>query len=82
MVAGAVYLPVASIVPQPAPVQPPEIKAVPERLQVTAWLALAGITLAVNCCVSPTRRFGQEGTIITLTPGGGAEVLVLFVLRL
>src|SRR5882672_5540412 len=31
--AGAVYFPVASIVPQLAPVQP-----VPERLQVTAWL--------------------------------------------
>jgi len=30
-VAGAVYFPVASIVPQPAPVHP-----IPERLQVTA----------------------------------------------
>jgi hypothetical protein len=78
VVAGAVYLPVASIVPQPAPVQPPETKAVPEILQVTAWLALPGITLAVNCCTSPIRTVGQEGIIITLTSGcGGAGVLVL-----
>jgi hypothetical protein len=47
-VAGAVYFPVASIVPQLAPVQP-----VPERLQVTAWLAPLGLTVAVNCCTPP-----------------------------
>jgi hypothetical protein len=39
---------------------------VPEILQVTVWLALAGITLAVNCCTSPIRTVGQEGAIITL----------------
>jgi hypothetical protein len=48
VVAGAVYFPVASIVPQLAPVQP-----VPERLQVTAWLAPLGLTVAVNCCTPP-----------------------------
>ena len=47
-VAGAAYFPVASIVPQLAPVQP-----VPERLQVTAWLAPLGLTVAVNCCTPP-----------------------------
>jgi len=47
-VAGAVYFPVASIVPQLAPVQP-----VPERLQVTAWLAPLGLTVAMNCCTPP-----------------------------
>jgi len=46
--AGVVYFPVASIVPQLAPVQP-----VPERLQVTAWLAPLGLTVAVNCCTPP-----------------------------
>src|SRR5216684_4482281 len=46
--AGAVYFPVASIVPQLAPVQP-----VPDRLQVTAWLAPLGLTVAVNCCTPP-----------------------------
>jgi hypothetical protein len=50
---------------------------------VTAWPALAGVTLAVNCCTSPIRTVGQEGMIITLTSGGGgAEVFVLLVLRL
>jgi len=47
-VVGAVYFPVASIVPQLAPVQP-----VPEKLQVTAWLAPLGLTVAVNCCTPP-----------------------------
>ena len=47
-VAGAVYFPVASIVPQVAPVQP-----APERLQLTAWLAPLGLTVAVNCCTPP-----------------------------
>ena len=42
---GAVYLPLASIIPQPAPVQP-----VPETFQVTAWLAPLGLTVEVNCC--------------------------------
>src|SRR5712692_6893121 len=48
VVAGAVYFPVASIVPQLAPVQP-----VPERLQMTAWLAPLGLTVAVNCWTPP-----------------------------
>ena len=38
--AGAVYLPDASIVPQTAPVQP-----VPKRLQVTAGLTPLGLTV-------------------------------------
>ncbi len=46
--AGAVYFPVASIVPQLAPAQP-----VSDRLQVTAWLAPLGLTVAVNCCTPP-----------------------------
>jgi hypothetical protein len=57
--AGAVYFPVASIVPQLAPEQP-----VPATLQVTPWSAalvqaavlvpLAQLRLALNCCVPPT----------------------------
>lgn len=44
MLAGAMYSPVPSIIPQLAPMQP-----VPERLQAMAWLAPAGLTVAVNC---------------------------------
>jgi hypothetical protein len=47
-VAGAVYFPVASIIPQLVPVQ-----LDPETLQVTAWLALMGLTVAMNCCSPP-----------------------------
>jgi len=47
-VAGAVYFPVASIVPQLVPVQ-----LDPETLQVTDWSAPMGLTVAVNCCSPP-----------------------------
>src|SRR5262249_37614401 len=47
-VPGAVYFPVASIVPQLAPVQ-----SMAETLQVTAWSAPLGLTVAVNCCTPP-----------------------------
>ena len=47
-VAGAVYFPVGSIVPQLAPEQPD-----PEILQVTAWLAPLGLTVVMNCCTLP-----------------------------
>ena len=65
-VAGAVYFPVASIVPQLAPVQP-----VPERLQVTAWLAPLGLTVAVNCCTPPAVTVTLEGETLTPVGGGG-----------
>ena len=64
--AGAVYFPVASIVPQLAPVQP-----VPERLQVTAWLAPLGLTVAVNCCTPPAVTVTLEGETLTPVGGGG-----------
>jgi hypothetical protein len=57
VVAGAVYLPVASIVPQPAPVH---AKVVPGILQVTAWLALAGVTLALNCWTLRSERWARR----------------------
>jgi hypothetical protein len=44
-IAGALYLPVASIIPQAAPEQP-----VPATLQSTAWLAPLGLTIALNGC--------------------------------
>jgi hypothetical protein len=47
-VAGAAYTPTELMVPQLAPVQP-----APETLQVTAWLAPLGLTVAVNCCTPP-----------------------------
>src|ERR1700719_994032 len=65
-VAGAVYFPVASIVPQLAPVQP-----VPETLQVTAWLAPLGLTVAVNCCEPPAVTVTLEGDTLTPVGGGG-----------
>ena len=71
-VAGTVYFPVASIVPQLAPVQP-----VPETLQVTAWLAVVGLTLAVNCCAPLGWTVTLDGvtvTVATAAVGGGFEV--------
>ena len=64
-VAGAVYFPVASIIPQLASVQP-----VPETLQVTAWLAPLGLPVALNCCTPPAVTVALDGE--TLTPAGGA----------
>jgi hypothetical protein len=48
-IAGAAYFPLASIIPQLVAVQ-----LDPETLQVTAWLAPMGLTVAVNCCSPPT----------------------------
>ena len=47
-VAGAVYFPVVSIIPQLVPVQ-----LDPETLQVTDWSAPMGLTVTVNCCSPP-----------------------------
>ncbi len=43
--AGAVYFPVESIVPQLAPEQP-----APERLQLTTGIVPNGSSVAMNCC--------------------------------
>jgi len=67
--AGALYFPVSSIIPQLAPEQP-----VPERLQVTAWFALWGLTLAVNCCTPPVSTVAFAGVTVTVKAsddGGG-----------
>jgi hypothetical protein len=48
MLAGALYRPAASIVPQLAPEQP-----VPATLQATTWLAPPGLTIALNRAMSP-----------------------------
>jgi hypothetical protein len=57
-------------VPQAALVQP-----APERLQVTAWLAAAGLTVAVNCCVPVIWSVATVGE--TETPvGAGMSVIV------
>ena len=71
IVTGAVYFPVAPIVPQLAPVQP-----APETLQVTVWLAPLGPTAAVNCCESPTCTDAVPGETLTASwagVGGGGE---------
>ena len=57
-------------VPHAAPVQP-----APERLQVTAWLAAAGLTVAVNCCapvIWSVTTFGKIDTPV----GAGMSVIV------
>jgi len=58
-VAGAVYFPVVSMVPQPAPEQPD-----PERLQTKFWPTPVGllpfekITFALNCCPARSGTIG------------------------
>lgn len=60
-VPGAVYKPLAEIVPQPAPEQP-----APCRLHVTAVFVVL-VTVAVNCCVFPATTFAVVGEILTIT---------------
>jgi hypothetical protein len=59
--AGAVYSPVALMVPHDAPLQP-----APESVQVTAVLAVP-VTVAVNCCWAPVVTFGESGETETAT---------------
>jgi len=65
-VAGAVYCPVASIVPQPAPEQPD-----PETFQAKLWLTPFGllpfekITFALNCCRALIGTIGPGEKIVT-----------------
>ena len=67
-VAGAVYFPVASMVPQPAPEQPD-----PETLQTKFWLTPVGllpsekITFALNCCPALIGTIGPGEKIVTAT---------------
>ena len=42
-----------------------------ERLQVTAWLAPLGLTVAVNCCTPPAVTVTLEGETLTPVGGGG-----------
>jgi hypothetical protein len=63
-VAGAVYFPLVSIVPQLAPEQPD-----PEALQVTAGFAPLGVTVAWNFWTPPVRTGVLEGNMVT--PEGG-----------
>src|ERR1700741_4579756 len=59
------------MVPHVGPAQPP-----PERAHVTDVTA-ALLTVAVNCCVSPTCTFAVDGCRSTLTAGGGVIVTVV-----
>ena len=67
-VAGAVYCPVASMVPQPAPEQPD-----PETLQTKLWLTPFGLlpseklTFALNCCPALIGTIGPGEKIVTAT---------------
>jgi len=68
-VAGAAYFPVASIVPQLAPVQP-----VPDRLQVTAWFGAAGThrrSELLHAAGLNRRVDGETVTAIGCEGGGG-----------
>jgi hypothetical protein len=57
--AGAVYKPVALILP--TVVSPP---AIPFTDHVTDW-SITFLTLALNCCVSPARTFAVAGETVT-----------------
>ena len=59
-VAGAVYFPLASMVPQLVPMQP-----TPDTLQVTAGLAPLGVTVDANCWVPLGGTVALEGTMVT-----------------
>ena len=61
-VAGAVYNPVALMVPQAAPVQP-----APETEKLTEVL-VAPVTVGVNCCVPPVRTEAVDGLSVMATP--------------
>lgn len=56
---GAVYNPVAEIVPQVSPLQP-----APETLQVTAWF-VAPLTVALNCTFPPAETCAGLGDTVT-----------------
>jgi hypothetical protein len=58
---GAVYKPLAEIVPQLVPEQP-----APVRLHATAVFVVL-VTVAVNCCVFPVTTFAVVGEILTMT---------------
>jgi len=60
---GAVYSPLADIVPQVAPVQP-----LPATLQDTA-VFIALVTVAVNCWWPPVSSCVVTGEIVTVTGG-------------
>ena len=76
-VAGAVYCPVASMVPQPAPEQPD-----PETLQTKLWLTPFGllpserITFALNCCRALITTIGPGEKIVTPTGPPKDDVVV------
>jgi hypothetical protein len=67
-VAGAVYFPVASMVPQLAPEQPD-----PETLQTTSWLTPFGLlpigrdSFALNCCTALIGTVGLGDKMVTAT---------------
>jgi hypothetical protein len=67
-VAGAVYLPLPPIIPQLSPVQP-----VPETLQVRAWFASLGVTVAVNCSTPPGCTVTLAGETVTAVAGGSGS---------
>ena len=60
-VAGAVYKPLAEIVPHAGPAQP-----APVTVHVTAVLELP-VTVALNCCALPACTLGFSGEMLTAT---------------
>jgi len=70
-VAGAVYSPVWSMVPQDPLTQP-----MPEMLQVTA-VFFVPVTLAMNCCCAPVDTVGPLGDTVTLINGGGGVMVTV-----
>jgi hypothetical protein len=77
MVCGAVYKPLASIVPSPLPVAE-DVEFGPKVgwPQVTAWLLVEGLTLALNCTVLGAldvltgTKAGATGDDVTVTTSG------------
>lgn len=69
-VAGAVYKPVALIVPKLA-----ALAELLDKLQVTAVFVVP-VTVAVNCCVWPVCTETVFGVTATITGGGGFVPLV------
>lgn len=64
-IAGAVYSPLASMVPHCVPAQP-----VPETLHATPEVDVL-LTVAVNDCVPPRKTLAVVGETLTLMGGGG-----------
>jgi hypothetical protein len=49
----------------------------PEIIQVTAWFAPLGLTVAVNCCVPPVWSIAVAGVTVTeVTVAGGFTAIV------